>query len=153
MGVRSLLRRIALASPASFALGLALACANAQPRAAADPCADFELEVERVWSAAIKAEVMAKGGSIEVEQRSAVTNQMDRISEDWVRMRTSVCKDHFVRELISKDEYAARVRCFDDRLDRQRKLAELLEGGAPASEVEPAIDELIAQPPSCEASP
>lgn len=141
--------------PALAVLALlgALACANAKPRASADPCADFDVEVERVWSAAIKARVMDKGGEIEVEQRSAVTNKMDHVSEDWVRMRTSVCKDHFVRGLIDKDDYAARVRCFDDRLDRQRKLVELLEGGAAASEVQAAIDQLVAEPASCETTP
>ncbi|MFV8750752.1 hypothetical protein ACNOYE_09395 [Nannocystaceae bacterium ST9] len=138
-------------------LGLALfltplACVGPQggPGEPADPCADFEVEVERTWSASIKAEVMKHGGEIELEQRQAVVNKMDRISEDWVRMRTSVCKDHFVRQLIDKDEYAARVRCFDDRLNRQRTLAETLSGGAAAGEVEAAIDELIAQPASCE---
>lgn len=147
--MRSLLRP---ARPALAVLTLlaTLACANAKRGASADPCADFEVEVERVWSAAIKAQVMDKGGAIEVERRAAVTNKMDHISEDWVRMRTSVCKDHFVRSLITKDDYAARVRCFDDRLDRQRKLAELLQGGAAASEVEAAIDQLVAEPASCE---
>lgn len=130
----------------------ALACANAKRGATSDPCADFEVEVERVWSAAIKAQVMEKGGELEVERRSAVTNKMDHVSEDWVRMRTSVCKDHFVRGLISKDDYAARVRCFDDRLDRQRKLVELLQGGAAAGEIEAAIDQLVAEPASCEAA-
>jgi hypothetical protein len=129
-----------------------LACANAKRGASSDPCADFEVEVERVWSAAIKAQVMDEGGAIEVERRSAVTNKMDHVSEDWVRMRTSVCKDHFVRGLISKDDYAARVRCFDDRLDRQRKLVELLQGGGAAEEVEAAIDRLVAEPASCEAA-
>lgn len=131
------------------------ACAgsHAQGRAEADPCADFEVEVERTWSASLKAEVMERGGEIAVEQRQSVVNKMDRISEDWVRTRTSVCKDHFVRALISKDEYAARVRCFDDRLDRQRTLAEMLSSGAAPDEVEGALDELLAQPASCEVAP
>lgn len=147
--MRSLLRPL---RPALAVLTLlcAIACANAKRGASSDPCADFEVEVERVWSAAIKAQVMDKGGAIEVERRSAVTNKMDHVSEDWVRMRTSVCKDHFVRGLITKDEYATRVRCFDDRLDRQRKLVELLQGGGAANEVEAAIDQLVAEPASCE---
>jgi hypothetical protein len=129
------------------------ACASHNTVAPADPCADFEVEVERTWSTSLRAEVMKHGGEIEVDHRQAVVNKMDRISEDWVRTRTSVCKDHFVRELISKDEYAARVRCFDDRLERQRTLAETLAGGADLGEVEGALDELIAQPASCEVAP
>jgi hypothetical protein len=118
-----------------------------------DPCADFEVEVEKVWSASIKAQVMHKSGSIEVERRAGVTNKMDRISEDWVMMRTSVCKDHFVRGMIDKGQYAARVQCFDDRLDRQRTLATALTGGAGEAEfgaIEGALDELLAAPKSCE---
>ena len=127
-----------------------LACAAAPPRTS-DPCADFEVEVERVWSASIRAEALDRGGELEIESRRAVVNKLDRISEDWVMMRTSVCRDHFVRELISKAEYAARVRCFDDRLDRQRTLAEALAGGgADLASVDGALDELLAEPASCE---
>jgi hypothetical protein len=128
-------------------------CVHSKPHGATDPCEDFELEVERTWSASLKAKVMERGGEIEVEHRQAVVNKMDRISEDWVRTRTAVCKDHFVRELIGKDEYVARVRCFDDRLARQRTLAETLEGGASPSEIEGPLDDLLAQPASCETTP
>lgn len=119
-------------------------------RTPADPCADFDVEVEKTWSASLRAKVMQHGGEIEVQHREAVVNKMDRISEDWVRTRTSVCKDHFVRALITKEEYAERVRCFDDRLERQRTLAETLAGGADLGEIEGALDQLIAQPLSCE---
>lgn len=147
-------RRSTPSSLLLLALLLALpGCVHPEARRSQDPCEDFELEVERTWSAAIKAEVMERGGAIEVEHRQAVVNKMDRISEDWVRTRTSVCKDHFVRQLISKDEYGARVRCFDDRLERQRTLAETLSGGAAPSEIEGSLDELLAQPASCEATP
>jgi hypothetical protein len=120
---------------------------------AQDPCADFEVEVEKFWSASIRAEVMNKGAELELEKRSGVVNKMDRISEDWVMMRTSVCKDHFVRQLISKEQYAARVQCFDDRLERQRTLATALAGaGADLAAIEGALDQLIAAPKSCESA-
>ncbi|HLT39073.1 MAG TPA: hypothetical protein VK034_22470, partial [Enhygromyxa sp.] len=90
-------------------------------------------------------------GELEIEKRSGVVNKMDRISEDWVMMRTSVCKDHFVRQLISKEQYAARVQCFDDRLERQRTLATALAGaGADLAAIEGALDQLIAAPRSCD---
>jgi hypothetical protein len=123
------------------------------PASETDPCADFDVQVERYWSASIRAEALDKGGELEVEKRSGVVNKMDRISEDWVMMRTSVCKDHFVRGLISKDEYAARVRCFDDRLERQRTLATALAGSGEIAEVEAAVDQLLAAPASCESGP
>ncbi len=146
--------RAVRSSPSLPLLALALSgCAGTNARATeADPCADFEVEVEKTWSASLKAKVMQHGGEIEVERRTAVVNKMDRISEDWVRMRTSVCKDHFVRELISKPDYAARVRCFDDRLDRQRTLAETLSSGASPAGIESSLDELLAQPASCESA-
>jgi hypothetical protein len=123
---------------------------NATKSGREDPCADFEVQVEKYWSASIRAEAMKHGGEIEVERRAGVVNKMDSISEDWVRMRTSVCKDHFVRQLITSEQYAARVRCFDDRLERQRTLATTLtSGGAELATVEGALDELLAAPASC----
>ena len=147
-------RRAAVAT-SLLPLLLTLACerGGATTKPGQDPCADFEIEVEKFWSASIKAQVMDQGGEIEVEKRSGVTNKMDRISEDWVMMRTSVCKDHFVRGLIDKDQYAARVACFDDRLDRQRTLATALTGGGgDLAAIEGALDELLAAPKSCESS-
>lgn len=124
---------------------------TSKPPASQDPCADFEVEVEKFWSASVRAKAMNHGGEIEIEKRSGVVNKMDRISEDWVMMRTSVCKDHFVRELITKEQYAARVQCFDDRLERQRTLATALTGaGADLATIEGSLDELIAAPKSCE---
>lgn len=136
-------------------LGSLSACARSGSAStnptAQDPCADFEVEVEKFWSASIRAEAMQRGGELEIEKRSGVVNKMDRISEDWVMMRTSVCKDHFVRQLISKEQYAARVQCFDDRLERQRTLATALAGGGQELvAIEGALDELIAAPNSCE---
>lgn len=119
---------------------------------ATDPCADFEVQIETYWSASIRAQVLDKGGEIELEKRSGVVTKLDRISEDWVMMRTSVCKDHHVRGLIAKDEYAARVRCFDDRLERQRTLATALGGEGELAEIESALDVLLAAPSSCDAA-
>jgi hypothetical protein len=148
--VRSSARRLA-----AFALTL-MACARSGATTstassdAADPCADFEVQVEKYWSASVRAQVLDKGGQIELEKRSGVVTKLDRISEDWVMMRTSVCKDHYVRSLIDKDEYAARVRCFDDRLERQRTLATALSGDGELAELEGAIDSLLAAPAGCE---
>lgn len=142
---------------AAFALALT-ACVRgpgtSKPETA-DPCADFEVQVEKYWSASVRAQALDKGGEIELEKRSGVITKLDRISEDWVMMRTSVCKDHYVRSLIAKDEYAARVRCFDDRLERQRTLATALTGAGESgelAEIEGALDLLLAAPASCDAA-
>jgi hypothetical protein len=148
--VRSPVRRLA-------ALALILtACgrggSGTSSPATADPCADFEVQVEKYWAASVRAQALDKGGEIELEKRSGVITKLDRISEDWVMMRTSVCKDHYVRNLIAKDEYAARVRCFDDRLERQRTLATALTGEGDLAEIESALDLLLAAPASCDAA-
>ena len=118
--------------------------------ASTDPCADFEVQVEKYWSASIRAQALDKGGLLEVDKRTGVVTKFDRITEDWVMMRTSVCKDHYVRGVIDKDEYAARVRCFDDRLERQRTLATALTGAGDLAEIEGALDLLLGAPASCE---
>ncbi len=122
-------------TPPTFALALA-ACGGQQAGRTGvkdDRCTDFEVEVEHIWSTAIKAEVLGRGGSVEAIQRDKVANRMDQISEDWVRLRTSVCRDHFVRNVITADDYRTRSRCLDDSLDRQRRLVTLLKGGDLAS--------------------
>ena len=105
---------------------LASGC-GAQPPAAPErgPCADFQLDVERIWSAGVKAEIMGKGGGVEAKKREVVATKLDQLSDDWVRLRTATCRDHFDRRLITADEYRKRVTCFDDRLDQQRKLVAL----------------------------
>ncbi|PRP95879.1 hypothetical protein ENSA5_37490 [Enhygromyxa salina] len=141
-----LLHPLALA----LALGACVGTASDSSAPGDEPCADFEVQVETYWSASVRAEVMNQGGELEVEKRAGVVTKMDRISEDWVMMRTAVCKDHFARQLITKQEYAARVRCFDDRLERQRTLATALAGEGELASVEGALDELLAAPPSCD---
>jgi hypothetical protein len=94
-----------------------------------DPCKDVDVAVEKVWSASIKAEVLSYKGGGSVEERESVANKMDAVSEDWVRLRRSVCRDHLVRKLIDADTYRAQVKCFDDRLDQQRQLVTLLKAG------------------------
>jgi hypothetical protein len=113
----------------TLAASIALACGGSTPPASGPagggPCADFQLDVERVWSASVKAEILGKGGAIEASKREAITTKLDQLSDDWVRLRTSTCRDHFDRKLLTGDEYKKRVRCFDDRLDQQRRLVAL----------------------------
>ena len=95
----------------------------------ADPCADVELDVEKVWSASIRAEFLGKGGVIAGETREAVATKLDALSRDWVMLRRSVCLDHYKREVISKQQYASRAACLDQNLQRQRSLIAALDAG------------------------
>jgi hypothetical protein len=108
----------------------ATACASSQPAATDDPCADVELDVERVWSASIKAEFLEHGGAIAGETREAVATKLDQVSRDWVMLRRSVCLDHFKRNVIDKDEYVSRTKCFDQTLEKQRALVSSFDSGS-----------------------
>lgn len=114
------------------------ACGGRQQEATSpgdkDPCADFELDVQKVWSAGIKAEFMGKGGSIRAEEKKSIATKMDQLSDDWVRLRTATCRDHFHRRLIDGETYTKRAQCFDDRLDQQRKIVALANSDAVAAQ-------------------
>lgn len=106
------------------------ACGSSQPAPDhGDPCADVELDVERVWSAQIRAEFLQQGGAIGGEQRDAVATRMDDISRDWVMLRRSVCLDYFRRHVIDREQYAGRTDCLDRNLQAQRAAVSSLKGG------------------------
>lgn len=119
----------------SWVLVLLASCASApsaQQGQPADPCADVDLDVEKVWGASIRAEFLGKGGEIAGETRQAVATKLDALSRDWVMLRRSVCLDHFKRQVISKDQYASRAACLDQTLQRQRTLIAALDAGSEA---------------------
>lgn len=127
---------------------LLLSCAGSPPpqgQAGADPCADVELDVEKMWGAGIRAEFLGKGGEIAGETRQVVATKLDALSRDWVMLRRSVCLDHFKRQVISKDQYASRAACLDQTLQRQRSLIAALDAGSepqPDAQLETLSDEI-----------
>lgn len=107
----------------------------AAPRAeTSDPCYDADIAAKRVWNEetriTINARVLQWGGElgVDVAQQRAqdITNSMDRLTDDWARMRKAVRRDHFVRETLSKDEYQRRADCLDRLLARQRTFLDSL---------------------------
>ena len=120
--------------------------APAQPaKSDSDPCADVELDVEKVWGASIRAEFLGKGGAIAGETRQAVATKLDALSRDWVMLRRSVCLDYFKREVISKQQYSSRAACLDQNLQRQRTLIAALDAGSeaqPDSQLKAVSDEI-----------
>jgi hypothetical protein len=112
---------------------------------ASDPCADVELDVEKIWSASIRAEFLGKGGAIAGETRQAVATKLDALSRDWVMLRRSVCLDHFKRQVITQQQYASRAACLDQNLQRQRSLIAALDAGGQVeldSELKSVSDEI-----------
>jgi hypothetical protein len=107
-----------------------LSCGGGQAAPAKDPCADVELDVERVWSAEIRAEVLGKGGTVGGSSREVVATKMDDLARDWVMVRRAVCRDHFERAVITKEQYVARTECLDAILAEQRTLVASLRQGA-----------------------
>ena len=118
------------------ALGITFLVACGAPQAGpqeptqgtSDPCYDADIAAKRVWNdetrVQVKAEVMEWGTEIGVnvaqEKAVEITNSMDRLTDDWARMRKAVCKDHFTRQTLSKAEYQQRADCLDRLLMRQR---------------------------------
>lgn len=97
---------------------LFLGCASSQhapPSPAgdsSDPCHDADIAGKRVWNqearVKVRAQVMEWGGEIGAEfaeqKALEITSSMDRVTDDWARMRKAVCKDHFTRQTLSKPE-------------------------------------------------
>lgn len=139
-----------------FVLSLLLlagsACGSAQPAPAqGDPCSDVDLDVERVWSAQIRAEFLQQGGSIGGEHREAVATRMDDISRDWAMLRRSVCLDYFRRHVITRQEYTTRADCLDRNLQSQRSAVTTLKAGAQDADSGAMLDSLTRGMDQCRA--
>jgi hypothetical protein len=128
-----------LTNHAFFWLALVLAsCGSRQPAAAApdstDPCFDADIAAKRVWNdetrVQINARIMSWGGQLGTdvahEHAEQISSSMDRLTDDWARMRRAVCKDHFTRQTLTKAEYQQRADCLDRLLARQRTFLESL---------------------------
>lgn len=108
--------------------------ARSEPEAGAsaadDPCFDADIAAKRVWNdetrVELKGQVMQWSGELgaDVAQQKLVeiTNSMDRLTDDWARMRKAVCGDHFKRKTLDAAGYQKRVDCLDRLLSRQRTL-------------------------------
>jgi hypothetical protein len=115
----------------SLLLGVLPGCGGGQktPDAdAADPCFDADIAAKRVWNDETRVDVKAKvmqwsgelGADVAQQKVEEVTNSMDRLTDDWARMRKAVCGDHFKRKTLDAAGYQKRVDCLDRLLSRQR---------------------------------
>ena len=117
---------------AVLALLCAVACGCGAPQDGGEQtCSGFDLDVEKVWNAEIKAKVMGYGGEIGGEMGQKIATKMDHVTRDWVMLREAACRDH-ERGLLTTDEYKAQVKCFDAFLQNQRSLLSALEAGGGA---------------------
>ena len=112
---------------------LYVACGSAQSGGGDDKCKDFDLDVKKVWNAEIKLKVDIAikqfGGEAGIGESEEVTTQMDNVTRDWVMLRESACRDHFKRQLITAEEYKAKVSCFDAFLQTLRTMLTAIESG------------------------
>ena len=139
------------APPLLGALALvACACGASQhPGGEPDPCTDVELDVERIWSADVRAEFMGKGGSIGGQTRQVIATRLDDLSRDWAMLRRSVCLDHFKRHVIAKERYVARAECLDETLAHQRTLISVLHEGSERVDAYARLEELSREVGAC----
>jgi hypothetical protein len=157
---RALARATTCAMTCTMTCTMVLACGGSQkPDAnstANDQCSDFELDVKKVWSEETKVKVQADfmgqwggtlGADVAQQRAQSVGTSMDRIAQDWVMLRRSVCMDHYKRGLGTDAEYQARVDCFNRVLSRQRMVLEQLNKDADAATT--AMDGLNGELDSC----
>jgi hypothetical protein len=100
-----------------------------------DPCHDSDLAGKRVWNDETRLSVRARvglwsgevGGEVVERTTLEITSAMDRIADDWARMRRSVCRDYLVRRTLDGAEYQTRVDCLDRTLVKERAFLAALE--------------------------
>lgn len=115
-------------------LGCPVRSGTSEPTAD-DKCSDTDLAIKQVWNEEtrvnIKGKVLKWGGQIGIEVAKATAeetiNKMDRLVDDWARMRKATCRDHFVRNTIDESGYQSRVDCLNKILIRQRNLLNTLD--------------------------
>ena len=119
-----------------------VACGSAQSGGGDDKCKDFDLDVKKIWNAEIKLKmdiaIKQFGGEAGIGESFDVATRMDSVTRDWVMLRESACRDHFMRGLITAEEYKAKVTCFDAFLQTLRTTIAAIEGGDGAA-VEQAL--------------
>lgn len=119
---------------AVLALLCAIACGCGGAQEGAQTCSGFDLDVEKVWNAEVKAKVMGYGGEIGGEMGQKIVTRMDNLTRDWVMLRESACRDH-QRGFLTDEEYKAKVKCFDAFLQNVRTMLTALESGGDADAV------------------
>lgn len=114
---------------AVLAILFAVACGcGSSQEGSAQTCSGFDLDVEKVWNAEVKAKVMGYGGEIGGGMSEKIVTRMDNLTRDWVMLRESACRDH-QRGFLSDEEYKAKVACFDTFLQNVRTMLTALEAG------------------------
>lgn len=103
------------------------ACGSNQP-GSNETCSGFDIDVEKVWNASVKAEIQGYGGGISAETAQKIATRMDAITLDWAMLREAACRDH-KNGFITTEQYNHKVRCFDGFLQQQRTLLNALKEG------------------------
>lgn len=103
------------------------ACGGGQS-GSSDTCSGFDIDVEKVWNASVKAEIQGYSGGISAETAQKIATRMDAITLDWAMLREAACRDH-KNGFITAEQYNQKVKCFDDFLQRQRTLLNALKEG------------------------
>ena len=135
MDMLKLARHRHLVLALSMGVTLASCKKNSTQPSPPDKCADNTIAVTKKEREEVRAIIKAKvlkweaeaGGEVVRAKELEITNSMDRVLDDWARMRQAVCYDHFKREMITAEEYQTRVDCLNAILAQQRTFLQSLE--------------------------
>ncbi len=112
--------------------GTILGCGSSHPQKttpAPDPC-NFEGQARKVWNPEVKAELTLPlkilQGTFEAQEAEMLTTKLDLFTDDWISMRRSVCHEHLAGDIMSDDEYRAKVDCFNSILEIQQTIITII---------------------------
>lgn len=147
-------------------LALSLAgCGSTQPAAVEAPpedagpppptpeesCDSVEQRARSVWSNEIKArldlQVKVYEDDLDASDAEKTVAWMDVFSRGWIRAGEATCKDLFLGQTISREEYDRRFECLDRVLEGQRSVIGLLDNAGP--EAVERIKSLVAELEGC----
>jgi hypothetical protein len=123
----------------------------APPPTPQETCDGVELRAREVWSKEIKArldlQVKVYEDDIDASDAEKTVAWMDVFSRGWIRAGEATCKDLFIGQTITREEYDRRFECLDRVLEGQRSVVELLKSAGP--EAVDRIKKLVAELEGC----
>jgi len=114
-------------------------------------CNGVEQRARSVWSNEIKAgldlQVRVYEDALDASDAEKTVAWMDVFSRGWIRAGEATCKDLFVGQNITVDDFEARFDCLDHVLEGQRSVIGLLDNAGP--EAVDRIKSLVAELEGC----
>ena len=114
-------------------------------------CNNVEQRARAVWSNEIKArldlQVRVYEDTLDASDAEKTVAWMDVFSRGWIRAGEATCKDLFIGQTITREEYDSRFACLDRVLEGQQSVIGLLKNAGP--EAVERIKSLVAELEGC----